>query len=351
MIYFELQNGLDFVNVNEQIDINFLKTKKDKLLNAIQVLEIEISEIKDDEVFLLLESLDDLDNYFLELKSELEDELESLHNKLSVNIEQSVKAENSQYSEKLYQIQNPTFDKIREISVRHIMEIGNPDNLHTELQQGVTIIQDENLLYKYIFNYGNMHKAKLYSAFDTFVSELDNHTINIIDYGCGQALATSLFLDYIKEKNLNINISNTILIEPSELALSRGLLHLDILKDSEIEIKAINKDLDSLETQDIIIDNSNITLHLLSNILDVEFFKLDKDFLDKVADSQNGLTYFLSVSPNINDKRNSRLDIFYQYFKDNFKAELISYRFDNLNNNTRYERIFKTKVINETSKI
>jgi len=138
-----------------------------------------------------------------------------------------------------------------------------------------------------------LYKAKLYSAFDTFVSEIDNHTINIIDYGCGQALAT----------------------------------------------------------QDIIIDNSNITLYLFSNILDVEFFKLDKDFLDKIANSQNRLNYFLSVSPNINEKRNSRLDIFYQYFKDNFKAELISYRFDNLNNNTRYERIFKTKVINETSKI
>jgi hypothetical protein len=88
-------------------------------------------------------------------------------------------------------------------------------------------------------------------------------------------------------------------------------------------------------------NNSNITLHLFSNILDVETFKLDKQFLEKISHSQNGLNYFICVSPNINDKRNFRLDIFYRYFNDNFMVELISARDNNIGNYKRYEKNFK----------
>jgi len=60
-----------------------------------------------------------------------------------------------------------------------------------------------------------MTQTKLYSSFDKVSHQLDNQTINIIDWGCGQALATSLLIDYIKEKKLNIKLSNITLIEPS----------------------------------------------------------------------------------------------------------------------------------------
>lgn len=189
-----------------------------------------------------------------------------------------------------------------------------------------------------------MTQINLYSSFDAVIHQLNNQTINIIDWGCGQALATSLLIDYIKEKNLEINISNITLIEPSQLALSRDLLHIDVLKENPIEVRAINKDIDCLEINDLIIDNSNITLHLFSNILDVEFFKLDKLFLEKVSSSQRGMNYFICVSPNINDKRNARLDMFYRYFKDNFKAELISEQDSDIGSYKRYEKVFKAKI-------
>ena len=37
-------------------------------------------------------------------------------------------------------------------------------------------------------------------------------------------------------------VSNIILIEPSQLAISRGLLHVDVLKENPMKIRAINKD-------------------------------------------------------------------------------------------------------------
>ena len=116
---------------------------------------------------------------------------------------------------------------------------------------------------------------------------------------------------------------------------------IDILKENPIKIRAINKDIDSLKHSDLVIDNSHITLHLFSNILDVEFFKLDRNFLEKISNSQNGLNYFICVSPNINDKRNAKLDIFYRYFSDNFDTELISDRDGSIGKYARYEKIFR----------
>jgi hypothetical protein len=225
--------------------------------------------------------------------------------------------------------------------------IEDENKIHYSLKRGTKILEEEEELYQYIKSFGKMHKAKLYSSFDTVIHQLNNQTINIIDWGCGQALATSLLIDYIKEKNLNIKLSNITLIEPSELALSRGLLHIDILKENPIEVKALNKDIDCLEHSDLMIDNSNITLHLFSNILDVEFFKLDKTFLEKIKHSQNGLNYFICVSPNINDKRNARLDMFYRYFSNNYETELISNRNSDIGSYKRYEKIFSSLI--ETS--
>jgi len=284
-----------------------------------------------------------IDNY----KKAYSESIQILNNYLYKNeliickLENLVKVELSEYSKKLRTINNLTFRKIQNISFNYIRKIEDSNSLHYKLNRGMTIIDDKTLLYKYIQSYSKMHKAKLYSSFDTVIHQLNNQTINIIDWGCGQALATILLIDYIKEKKLNINISNTTLIEPSQLALSRGLLHIDILKENPIKIKAINKDIDCLEHSDLIIDNSNITLHLFSNILDVEFFRLDITFLEKIKHSQNGLNYFICVSPNINDKRNARLDMFYRYFNDNFDTELISNRDSSIGKYARYEKIFK----------
>lgn len=258
-----------------------------------------------------------------------------------------IKLEEGEYSKKLREIQHLNFNNIFKISKNYVKNNikENEKNIHYSLNRGIKILEEQNELYQYIKSFGKMHKAKLYSSFDTIIHQLNNKTINIIDWGCGQALATSLLIDYIKERSLNIDISDIVLIEPSSLALSRGLLHIDVLKENEIDIKAVNKDIDSLEISDLIINNSDITLHLFSNILDVEFFRLDREFLEKISLSQKRLNYFICVSPNINDKRNARLDMFYRYFDEHFETELISARSDDIGKYKRYEKVFKSKII------
>jgi hypothetical protein len=205
----------------------------------------------------------------------------------------------------------------------------------------VVIIDDEQLLYKYMVSYSAMHKIKLYESFKKVIGELDNKKINIIDWGCGQALATMLLIEYIKEQKLQIDIEHITLVEPSKLALSRGLLHIDVIKPKKYNIRAINKDLDCLEQRDIEFNNDNIVLHLFSNILDIEFFKLDISFLEKISQNIQSDNYFICVSPNINAKRNGRLDIFYKYFDDNFNTKLISARDSDAGRYKRYEKVFE----------
>ena len=254
-----------------------------------------------------------------------------------------ISIEVSDYSKKLYSINQVSFSKIKQVSFDYIKRIGDPTELHTRLNQGVTVIDDEQLLYKYMVAYAAMHRAKLYESFESFIEKLSNKKINIIDWGCGQALATSLLIEYIKEKKLDIAIENITLIEPSILALSRGMLHLDILKQKDYNVKAINKDLDCLEQSDIEFKNNNTVLHLFSNILDVEFFKLDTIFLEKISKNIQSDNYFICVSPNINAKRNGRLEMFYKYFDENFNTELISARDTDIGNYKRYEKVFEVK--------
>lgn len=290
-------------------------------------------------------------------KVSLNDKINLIHNKIETlnykkiictNQKSNIPIENSKYSSKLYSLKNPTFNDIRQIAFDYIKQIGDLPELYSMLQRGEAVIKDERLLYKYLVSFGGKHKEKLYSAFDIVIDKIKNETINLIDWGCGQAFATMLLLNYAKEKNIVLDIKEIILIEPSSMALSRGLLHLDILKQSHYSIRALNLDIDCLDGNDLIIKNNYKTLHFFSNILDVENFSLDFEFFKKISDSFISNNIFLCVSPNRNDKLNNRLDLFYQYFDENFDVELISSRDTSLNNSTRYEKIFEVQIAKET---
>ena len=251
----------------------------------------------------------------------------------------------SDYANELNKIDNISFDKIRSIACSI-----NPQNntrLYKSLQSGVAIINKIEQLTQYLVSYGKMHKAKLYEAFDKVVHLFNHKTINVIDGGCGQALATVLLIDYINEHQYDINIKRVVLIEPSELALGRGLLHVDTIASKVVDTIACNKDLDSVMGKDIYVGNQHINIHLFSNILDVESFKLNQKFLSKLSIRLHRNNYFICVSPKINDQRKARLDMVCDYFSENFDTTVLSERDSPIDKEsycggtwTRYEKVF-----------
>src|SRR5699024_9663110 len=101
------------------------------------------------------------------------------------------------------------------------------------------------------------------------------NNLSIIDWGCGQGLASVCFFDFLKKQNIPNNTQKVILIEPSAQALERAKLHTNLYLKDESKIKGICKYLDDVEKSDIETDQPT-TVHFFSNILDIEQIDLKK---------------------------------------------------------------------------
>lgn len=213
----------------------------------------------------------------------------------------------TEYSNKLKNIA-PNISEIRKLSCEL------DDNLNEtfySLGRGVSILDKEQQLFKYLKSYGSMHFAKCNYAYNFIPSYIFDNIIDIVDWGCGQALASMTYLDFLKKQTIKQQINKITLIEPSEIALKRGSLHIKKM-DNTLDISTINKDLNSLCNTDF--DTSKkIKLHLFSNILDIDDYSTDQ--LSQLIKSQfKGLNYMIIISPKITDLKTNRIDNFIKKF-------------------------------------
>lgn len=233
----------------------------------------------------------------------------------------------------------------------------NKNDLYNQLTRGTAILSTEEQLYCYMFSFGKMHQEKLLQSYEIvrssqYLKKLLEHTqrIEIIDYGCGQGIATLLLLEELNKWHyLNHHglIDKLILIEPSELALKRASLNTHIalkdLKQPE-KIYTVKKLLNDILIQDLQTNPSAIKFHLFSNILDVWSVDIEK-LAHKIKSSQEGINYFVCVSPNISAQQNQRLDDFMRFFlKMGEEFEILSERDSDIvaanKSYKRYEKIF-----------
>lgn len=208
----------------------------------------------------------------------------------------------------------PSFEKVRNISCDFVKKLPSDliDELFDQLNRGVELLDNEPLLQMYFYSYGQMHAEKLMYAFKQLSPYIKSaEKISIVDYGCGQGLATMCYHDFIKGCNLKQKVRSITLIEPSALALSRAELLCDCFFP-EATITAIQKGFDELLEDDIRIDTDCPTLHLFSNILDVESYGI-APLADKIKASCQGDNDFVIVSPMQNAKRISRLTEFLDF--------------------------------------
>ncbi|MBB3840123.1 superfamily II DNA helicase RecQ [Runella defluvii] len=220
-----------------------------------------------------------------------------------------------EYANRIQSLQNPTFQQIRKISNDALSHFSKSerDTFWQNLNQGVDLLDSHELMCQYIFSYGNMHEAKIQKALSSISNpkEVFKTDIAIIDWGCGQGLATVCFFDFLKSQGIPNNTQKVILIEPSEQALERAKLHTNVYIKDETKIQLVNKYLDEVERTDIE-TNQSITIHFFSNILDVPQIDLKK-LAQLVGENVIGEHYFFCVSPLI-EGRSHRLDAFYNYF-------------------------------------
>jgi len=241
-------------------------------------------------------------------------------------LQQQIRPEDSEYTRLISS--SSSFDEILNNCKKSMMVLSESDKeqLFNQICHGEAILESDVQLKMYIYAYGNMHKHKLIAAFNILKSKgilTENLTLDVIDYGCGQALASSLFAEYCSDNDINVNIENLLLVDPSVQAVSRGLFHINQIKgDSAItQIKTKISRLDDLESSDLTTKNS--TLHLFSNILDIENYDIQSLCLN--ISYRNSKDFFICVSPYY-PGRIERIDNFYRYFNSSYQTELYSKR-------------------------
>lgn len=240
--------------------------------------------------------------------------------------------QNSNYAYKVKYMENPTFDKVRELSSKFYRELPQAlqDELYETLNRGVDILDSEPQMTAYLYAFGRMHQAKLKYAFSKLSEDfLEIPEINIIDYGCGQALGTMCYADFLRDNGCSQKVKTITLIEPSEICIKRAALHASVFFPNA-EIKTINKSFNILNNVDFSGEEDIPTLHILSNVLDVLDFDIVK--FAKVIDS---ITYdddqFVCVGPYFNyPEKDKRMAKFCSLLDgDNYYSESFDkYEFD-----------------------
>lgn len=215
------------------------------------------------------------------------------------------------YSYLIEHMESPSFKKVRDLACDFVRKLPQElcDELHNSLNKGVDILDSEALLQMYFYSFGDMHAAKLNYAFEhlqQYVKEAKK--VELIDYGCGQGMASICYHDFIINVNPSQEISRVTLIEPSQMALSRASLLCSNFYPNA-EIVTISKSFDDLKENDIELSSSTPTIHLFSNILDVESYNIEK--LAQLLKSKSiGDNEYVIVSPIQNANRMKRLKDF-----------------------------------------
>lgn len=265
--------------------------------------------------------------------------------------------------QKEFSIQTNNFDYIKDIYEKCLEKyLKNKSSTFSSIDSGRKILQFEEEVDAYIAFYGAQHYYKLVEAFNALnISNFQLHQLNIVSYGCGAATDTCSLISYCKTLNVDLPFKNLTLIEPSQVALQRGISYIGQALSSEeskiINIKPINKRIDELEDQDIYNNSQNSKLHVFSNILDLEEINLNKIANLIVKNCQKN-SYFICISPkNYNGK--VRIDDFYNKISSQVKCSTIDINDTNflrkiylMKQNSyindfsidRYHRIFKANV-------
>lgn len=177
-------------------------------------------------------------------------------------------------------------------------------SIYGTLRPNQYICQHPNQLIAYNALFANQHRAKLIDLFDFVfgdfikkekISTLKNcqHPISVIDYGCGQGLASVVLQEYNREQQLAYQFNEVILIEPSALALQQAVKH-NSLHCPQVTAKCTK--FANLSVQDLVTQH-DITIHLLSNVLDLPTIDVTA-LANCIKQSLSGVNIFICCSPN-----------------------------------------------------
>lgn len=179
------------------------------------------------------------------------------------------------YIDELSKIYDISFDKILRIANDHV-PASRKNAPWIGLEHGVKLLANDDELAQYLAAYGQMHREKITAALDTIQTptEYFSKELTIVDWGCGQGLATICFFDYLHTLGFPLKVNKVILVEPSRPAINRAVAH--VLKYiSANQIQPVNKYINDVTPADVSHVSGTLTVHFFSNILDIPSVNLE----------------------------------------------------------------------------
>lgn len=203
-------------------------------------------------------------------------------------------------SEKEYQdaingLTNPTFNEVRKLATRFYNSFPS-DEIKTYpgiLNRGTAIVQSLQHCAGYLQWHGGTHQRNLTRLYGQRPENLFEKGTDLVDWGCGQGLATMVLCDVIKEKRAAIK--TVTLIDPSDIALQQAQIYVAKFLP-ETEIKVINSGFDTITPEQFIHCAETTRVHLFANIIDVE--TVDLDSLGKLLGATRAQNdYYFCLNP------------------------------------------------------
>ena len=217
------------------------------------------------------------------------------------------------YKDQIAAIDEISFDSIRRVAENDVSTLSKDerDDIYESLNRGINLLETDIQMKYYLHAFGRMHQAKIYKALSSLKDSL--YAINdfdVVDWGCGQGLATICFFDYLKKKNIENRVRKVTLIDPSDVVRERAEIHVRAYLGEGVQISGVGKYLNNVTKEDIK-GSSSVTFHFFSNILDIKSIDL-KALAEMVGLNVQGQHYFFCVGPM--NSSNRRIDRFYEYF-------------------------------------
>ena len=212
----------------------------------------------------------------------------------------------SEFFDRISSLNRVSFDKVIETAAAAIPSERLP-LAKARVSGGIRLLETDSELNDYLVAFGEIHMAKLmeflpHIPFQEFV----NTGLILIDWGCGQGVASAVTLDYLRSQSYHVNIRSVRLIELVKPALNRALgivNKYDLSSPCDVlEVEWSRKGMAALCEN---LPDGVPVLHLFSNILDV--IGLDIMGVRETVEKMRGgrRSFVLSVGPDMVTKRSS----------------------------------------------
>lgn len=220
------------------------------------------------------------------------------------------------YEEQIQRTTNLTFSNIVEISRNRIpAQYRSCPWIYPGLERGRALLSNDEQACAYIAAYGEAHRTKVEKAFENFPFTTLQRGYEIIDWACGQGLASICFLDLIRRNGHIPAPVKITLIEPSKFILGRAehnvrqaySAYRTAIETRNLFLPSTDPSIGpSINSIDV---TSPICIHLFSNILDIETVDL-KGLAGIIGDSV-ATHYVMCMGPTV---KGPRFDAFARYF-------------------------------------